>query len=83
MCCSNITYGVAPISRLLKIKGLFCRILSVLWDSFAIETCNFKEPTNRSHPIVRLLTNELRDKTIELTFATVYQYGGIDFFFYV
>jgi len=31
--------------------GLFCRILSLLWVSFAKETYHFKEPTNRSHPI--------------------------------
>jgi len=45
------SYGVATISRLLKIIGLFCRVSSLLWDSFAKETYNFKEPTNRSHPI--------------------------------
>ena len=45
-------YGVATISRLLKIIGLFCRIASLLQGSFAKETYNFKEPTNRSHPIV-------------------------------
>ena len=28
-------YGVATISRLLKIIGLFCRILSLLYGSFA------------------------------------------------
>jgi len=44
-------YGVATISRLLKIVGLFCRISSLLQGSFAKETYNFKEPTNRSHPI--------------------------------
>ena len=44
-------YGVATFSRLLKIIGLFCRILSLLWGSFAKETYNFKELTNRSHPI--------------------------------
>ena len=37
--------------RLLKMIGLFCRISSLLQGSFAKETCNFKEPTNRSHPI--------------------------------
>jgi len=37
----------ASISRLLKIIGLFCRISSLLWVSFAEETYNFKEPTNR------------------------------------
>ena len=44
-------YGVATICRLLKIISLFCRISSLLQGSFAKETCNFKEPTNRSHPI--------------------------------
>jgi len=42
---------VATISRLLKIY-LFCRIWSLCWGSFALETYNFKEPTNRSHPIL-------------------------------
>jgi len=42
---------VATISRLLKIIGLFCTILGLLQGSFAKETYNFKEPTNRSHPI--------------------------------
>ena len=32
-------------------QGLFCRISSLLWGSFAKETYNFKEPTNRSNPI--------------------------------
>ena len=45
------TYGVATMSRHLKIIGLFCRTQSLLQGSFAKETCNFKEPTNRSHPI--------------------------------
>ena len=44
-------YGVATISRLLKMIGLFCRILSLLWVSFAKETYHFKEPTSGSHPI--------------------------------
>ena len=47
----HIFYGVATISRLLKIIGLFCkRALSKRLCS-AKETYNFKEPTNRSHPI--------------------------------
>ena len=37
--------------KLLKIVGLFCRIWSFLHGSFAKEIYNFKEPTNRSHPI--------------------------------
>ena len=47
----SVSYGVASTSRLLKIIGLFCRIESLLYGSFAKETYNFKEPTNRSHPI--------------------------------
>ena len=42
---------MATISRLLKIAGLFCRTSSLLQGSVAKETYNFKEPTNRSHPI--------------------------------
>jgi len=45
-------YGVATISRLLKIIGLFCK--RALWNRrySAKETYDFKEPTHRSHPIV-------------------------------
>ena len=46
-----MVYGVATISRHLKIMGLFCRISSLSQSSFAKETCHFKEPTNRSHPV--------------------------------
>ena len=44
-------YGVATIRRLLKIIGLFCKISSLLWGSFAKETSHMEEFTNRSHPI--------------------------------
>jgi len=46
------------MSRLLKIKiiGLFCRIWSLLWGSFAKETYVFRESTNRSHPIGRCVS---------------------------
>jgi len=52
-CCLSrgMWYGVATISRLLKMLGLFCtRTLQKRLYS-AKETYNFKEPTNRSHPI--------------------------------
>ena len=44
-------YGVASVSRPCKIIGLFCK--RALWNRWyaAKETYNFKEPTNRSHPI--------------------------------
>ena len=47
----TIHYGVATVSRLLKITGLFCRISSLLQGSFAKETYIFQEHTDRSHPI--------------------------------
>ena len=50
-------FGVATIRRLLKNTGIFCRISSVLWGSFAKKTYIWKEPTNRSHPIPRKKDN--------------------------
>jgi len=58
-------YGVATCSRLLKMIGLFCK--RALWKRrySAKETCNFKEPTNRSPPLCIM--------TVELTlFLTVF-----------
>ena len=49
---------MATISRLLKIIGLFCRIWSLLQGSFVKETYNFKEPTNRSHPIANYFVEQ-------------------------
>jgi len=47
----KVPCGVATISRLLKIIGLFGRISSLFKGSFTKETYNFKGPTNHSHPI--------------------------------
>jgi len=44
-------YGVATISRLLKIIGLFCKRALQMRRYSAKETYIFKEPTNRRHPI--------------------------------
>jgi len=44
-------YGVATISRLLKIIGLFCKRALYKRPYAAKETYNYKEPTNRSHPV--------------------------------
>ena len=49
--CSDM-YGVATISRIDKILGLFCRIASLLWGSFVKEICNLIDPTNISQRIV-------------------------------
>ena len=43
-------YGVATISRRLKIIGLFCKRALQKRRYSAEETYKFKEPTNRSHP---------------------------------
>jgi len=40
--CKVYIYGVAATSRLLKFVGLFCRISSLLYVSFAKETYNFR-----------------------------------------
>ena len=47
-----IIYGAARVSRIDKTIGLLCRIASLLQVFFAIQTYNFIDPTNRSHPIV-------------------------------
>jgi len=44
-------YGVATVSRIDKIKGLFCRRSLQKRLYSAKETCNLIDPTNRSHPI--------------------------------
>ena len=46
-------YGVATISRLLKIIGLFYKRALQKRPIFSKERYNFKEPTNRSHLITR------------------------------
>ena len=47
LCC----YGVASMSRLLTIIGLFGKRALQKRLYSAKEAYNFKEPTNRSHPI--------------------------------
>jgi len=51
--CQVAQYGVATISRLFEITDLCCKraLLKRLYS--AKETYNFKEPTDRSHPIPR------------------------------
>ena len=50
-----MSYGVATMSRLLKIMGLFCKRALQNRRYSAKETYNFKEPTNRSLPITQLM----------------------------
>jgi len=46
-----LDYGLATVIRIDKVIGLFCRIVSLLQGSFAKETYDCIDPTNRSHPI--------------------------------
>jgi len=52
-----VLYGIATISSLLKIIGLFCKRAPLKRRFSAKETYNFKEPTDRSHPIAEPLIN--------------------------
>jgi len=47
----SFIYGVATTSRMLKNIGLFCKRDLQKRPIFCKETCIFKHPTNRSHPI--------------------------------
>jgi hypothetical protein len=50
--CSSV-YGVATVSRIDTIIGLFCRIASLVQVCFAKKTYNLIDPTKCSHPILR------------------------------
>ena len=52
---SERLYGVATVSRIDQIIGLFCKIFFLSYGSFAKETYNFIDPTNRSRPIAAWL----------------------------
>ena len=48
---SKMKYGVALISRINRIIGLFCKRALLKTQYSAKETYNFIDPTDRSHPI--------------------------------
>jgi len=70
-----ICYGVATISRLLTIIGLFCKRALQKKPIFSKETYNFKESTTRSHPVpvfslVILTRNESSESHIGMSQVT-------------
>ena len=75
---STACYGMATISGLLKLKGLFCKKALLKRQYSAKETCNFKECTNRSHPIsnvfsyILLLVHSLK---LQVSFAEYYLFS--------
>jgi len=80
------THGVATISRLLKMIGLFCKRALLKRRYSAKETYNFKEPTNRSHPIADLADFWGKTKKhFELQFATevAYESAVYCYFFWI
>jgi len=72
--CDPVYYGVATMGRLLKIIGLFCKRAIYKKLHSAKETYNFKEPTNRSHPITHILLIV----TSQITYLTwMDEYSGV------
>jgi len=71
--------GVATISRLLKLIGLFCK--SALWKRLysAKETYNFKAPTHRSHPKAVAHCSTLQQSKHTVTYGDILQYWTIRF----
>jgi len=81
-------YGVASISRLLKIISLFCKRALQKRRYSAKETYIFKEPTNRSHPIesypsatiwvwmshIKYVTSRIRSHIIHMRGSSIYVY---------
>ena len=55
---SRVTYGVASISRIDKILGLFCKRARLKRRYSAKETYNFIDPNDRSHPTGRYVACE-------------------------
>jgi len=72
-CIISSIYGVAMTSRLLRITGLFGRIWSLLQGSFAKETYDFKEPTNRRHSILWPYNRILRLCTLSASSVCLFQ----------
>jgi len=57
---TNRSYGVASISKINRIVGLFCKRALCQRLYCAKETCYFIDPTNRSHPIAHIWHGILR-----------------------
>ena len=59
-------YGVATVSRIDKIIGLFCKRDLLKRRYSAKETCNLIDPTDRSHPISGSVFNMYINEHIHL-----------------
>jgi len=72
---STSRYWLATISKMLKNICLFAEYRSLLWGSFALETCVFKHPPHRSHPIYLYIYKH--------TFTYIHTYCNRNFQVYV
>jgi len=74
-------YGVATVRRIDKIIGLSCRISSLVQGSFAKETYNLIDPTNRSHPMSVFLSPSIIIVISIHVITTIYIYIYIYIYF--
>jgi len=56
----SFIYGVATLSRIDKMTGLFCKRALYKRRYSAKETCHFIDPTDRSHPIVYIYVTHIK-----------------------
>jgi len=74
---------VATISRLLKITGLFCKRALSKRRYSPKEIYNFKEPTNRSHPIVVILVDTCIRTDIVVLLVDIHVYAQRVYVIYI
>ena len=67
MRCTRFMYGVATVSRIDQIIGLFCKRDLQKRQYSAKETYNLIDLTDRSHPIVRVSHRDSRKEHLEYT----------------
>jgi len=75
-------YGVALVSRIDKIIGLFCRRVLSKRPYSAKETYNLIDPTNSSHPIA-LFYNQFRKALTLYVHMYIYTYIHIYIYIYI
>jgi len=71
---------VATISRLLTIIGLFCKRTLLKRLSYAKETYDFEEPTNRSHPIASAVYTHMSLHVYMYIHIHIYTYTHTDLY---
>jgi len=83
VCIHIYRYGVASVSRIDKIIGLFCKRALEKRRYSAKETYNLIDPTDRSHPIAHNPMQRDRANTFKHTYIYTYIYMYIYIRIYV